>query len=104
MLQEITQAPNELHSEKRNGFRAAGEDVVHNVVVFAKILDVSAGAVDERDGIVDEDAMRVREIKVLIGEVVDCVIDLNDGSVDAVSDQGGGSGANPQTTEVIVSY
>lgn len=63
-------------------------------------LPDALGLVDETVGVADcvfdDSGVVGRKLEVLGGELVDDGVDFDDGSVDAVSDEGGGGGADAE--------
>ena len=93
-FQQHVQAGEEFGGEELDGLGAAGEDVVDDVVV-----GICFGGVGGRDGVdrvADVVAVVRGEVEVFEGEFVDDRVEFNNGGVDAVVDQGRGSGADAE--------
>lgn len=89
----------EFGGEEIDGFGAAGEDVVDDVVVCGVVFGVCGVVVDPEGGVLDDGGVIGGEVEVFDGEGMDSGVDLEDCGVDAVGDEGGGSGADTESDD-----
>ena len=98
IFQKGVQTLQELDGEKIDGLRAAGEDVMHNVVVLGGRGFL--GATDEDRRIFNGGNVVGRKVKVFQSELVHDGVDLHDGGFDAVRDERSGSGTDAETAGI----
>lgn len=89
----------EFNSEEVDGFGAAGEDVMDDVIV-SRTRWGRKRFLDELLGILDDSGVVVREVEVFIGEIVYNRVNLDNCRIDSVADQGARSGANAESTDI----
>lgn len=103
-LEKRVQALQKLKRKEVDGFRAAGKDVVHNVVEACAVLGVGQ-LLGVPSGVRQHRLIVLGEVKVFLGKRVHHGVNLDDGGVDAVRHQRRGCRPDSQaTTHVSLAF
>lgn len=98
VFQEGVQTLQELDGEEVDGLCAAGEDVMHDIIVLRGRGFL--GAAHEDGGVLDGGDVVGWKIEVLQGVFVHDRVDFHDGGFDAVRDERSRSGADAETAVI----